>query len=164
MIVSRFGVMFFADSVRAFANLRRAAKADAELRFIAWRSPDENPFMTTAERAAAPFLPNIPARQPNLPGPFAFADAKRLHQILAASGWAEIDIQPIDVPCSFPEKELMGYVTRIGPLGQVLHETDDQTRTRIVEAVRDAFTPFVHGAEVRTTAACWTVGARAGRA
>src|SRR5579872_6560608 len=58
MIISRFGVMFFDEPVRAFANLRRAATANAELRFVAWRSAAENPFMTTAERAAAPLLPN----------------------------------------------------------------------------------------------------------
>ena len=74
MIISRFGVMFFDDSVRAFANLRRAATDDAELRFVAWRSAAENPFMTTAERAAAPLLPNLPARRPDAPGQFAFAD------------------------------------------------------------------------------------------
>src|SRR4051812_39645773 len=60
MIISRFGVMFFDDPVRAFANLRRAAMDNAEFRFIAWRSAAENPFMTTAERAAAPLLPNVP--------------------------------------------------------------------------------------------------------
>src|SRR5205814_9413862 len=49
MIISRFGVMFFNDSVRAFANLRQATRGDADLRSIAWRSAEENPFMTTAE-------------------------------------------------------------------------------------------------------------------
>jgi ubiquinone/menaquinone biosynthesis C-methylase UbiE len=37
-IISRFGVMFFADFVQAFSNLRRAAKEGAEVRLIAWRS------------------------------------------------------------------------------------------------------------------------------
>ena len=50
--------------------------SDAELRFIAWRSAAENPFMTTAERAAAPLLPNLPARRPDAPGQFAFADQR----------------------------------------------------------------------------------------
>ena len=62
-IMSRFGVMFFADPVRAFANLRNAAGKEATLCFIAWRSPAENRFMTTAERAAASLLPNLPARR-----------------------------------------------------------------------------------------------------
>lgn len=38
LVVSRFGVMFFADPVVAFANLRRAAMVGAGLRFVAWRS------------------------------------------------------------------------------------------------------------------------------
>jgi ubiquinone/menaquinone biosynthesis C-methylase UbiE len=161
MIISRFGVMFFDDFVRAFANLRRAAKEHAELRFVAWRSASENPFMTTAERAAAPLLPNIPARRPDAPGQFAFADQRRVSRILEESGWAEIDIRPIDVACTLPDKEQVRYMARFGPVGQVLHEADDQTRTQVIETVRAAFEPYVRGAAVRFTAACWLVSARA---
>jgi len=161
IVISRFGVMFFDDPVRAFANLRSAATDNADLLFIAWRSAEENPFMTTAERAAAPLLPNIPARRPDAPGQFAFADQRRVHRILEDSGWGEIDIQPIDVACAMPESELVGYVSRLGPLGRVLHEADDRTRSHVIETVRVAFDPYVHGAEVRFTAACWMVGARA---
>lgn len=161
MIISRFGVMFFGDPVQAFANLRRASEDGAGLQFIAWRSPSENPFMTTAERAAAPLLPNLPARKPDAPGQFAFADQGRVHRILEDSGWADIDLQPLDVACTLPEKELVRYFTRLGPVGQILHEADDQTRLLVIETVRAAFEPFVHEAEVRFTAACWKVSARA---
>jgi SAM-dependent methyltransferase len=161
VIVSRFGVMFFDDSVAAFANLRRAARSGARLWFVVWRDPAENPFMTTAERAAAPFVPNIPARQPDAPGQFAFADRSRVHRILDDSGWTGIDIRPLDIPCSLPEKQLKPYLTRLGPLGRALDQADEPTRERIVEAVRAAFDPFVHGAEVRFTGACWVVSARA---
>ena len=161
LILSRFGVMFFDDSVRAFANLRRAARPAAELRFVAWRSAAENPFMTTAERAAAPLLPNLPTRRPEAPGQFAFADRRRLSSILEESGWAEIDIRPIDVACTLPEKELVRYLSQLGPVGLRLQEADDRTRTQVIETVRAAFEPYVHGAEVRFTAACWGVSARA---
>ncbi|MBI3898467.1 MAG: methyltransferase domain-containing protein [Gammaproteobacteria bacterium] len=163
-IISRFGVMFFDDFVRAFANLRRAASDGAELRFIAWRSPAENPFMTTAERAAAPLLPNIPVRQPDAPGQFAFADRNRVLRLLDESGWTEIDIRPIDVACSFPEKELVRYLTRLGPVGRILHEVDEPTRRQVIDTVRTAFNHYVHGAEVRFNAACWVVGARSSSA
>jgi len=33
-----------------------------------------------------------------------------------------------------------------------LQKEDEQTRTRVVEAIRGAFDPFAHGAEVRFTA------------
>src|SRR5437764_12412260 len=113
--------MFFSDPVAACGNLRQAGSDGAELRFIAWRSAQENPFMTTAERAAAPLLPNLPARRPDAPGQFAFADRNRLYSILEESGWAEIDIRPLDA-LMLPEKELVRYLTALGPVGLALQE------------------------------------------
>ena len=81
-------------------------------------------------------------------------------QILADSGWNAVDIQPIDIECTLPAHELERFVTRLGPLGQALQEADGDTRTRVIDAVRAAFQPFVHGDEVRYTAACWMVNAR----
>jgi len=161
MIVSRFGVMFFEDPVRAFANLRSAATDDAHLKLMVWRSADDNPFMTTAERAAAPLLPDMPARDLNGPGQFAFADPTRVTGILDQSGWAGIDIAPIDVVCTLPEAELLGYITCLGPLGRMLPQLDEQLREQVIRTVRPAFDPYVHGPDVRFTAACWTVSARA---
>jgi SAM-dependent methyltransferase len=160
-IVSRLGVMFFDDPVRAFANLRHAAKDGAGLSFIAWRSAAENPFMTTAERAAAPLLSNLPPRVPGAPGQFAFADRQRVQAILEESGWSGIDIQPVDLPCAMPEKDLLGYLSRLGPVGIALLQADEETRARVIDTVRAAFELYVHGDEVRLTAACWLVKGRA---
>jgi len=161
MIISRLGVMFFADPLRAFANLRRAAADDAELRFVAFRSAAENPFMTTAERAAAPLLPNLAARRQNGPGQFAFANGDRVRVILQDSGWSEVDVRPVDVACTLPEKELIHYLTHLGPVGRALQEVDDETRAQVITVARAAFDPYVHGIEVRLNAACWMVSARA---
>jgi SAM-dependent methyltransferase len=159
LIVSRFGVMFFADPVRAFANLRRAARAGAALRLVVWRGAADNPFMTTAERTAAPFLPNLPPRRAGAPGQFAFADRQHVAAVLSASGWSGVDIEPLDVACAFPARELVRYIARLGPVGMALQEVDETTRARVIDAVRPAFDPFVHGDDVRFTAACWLVAA-----
>jgi hypothetical protein len=98
VILSRFGVMFFDDTAQAMSNLRRAASSGAELRLLAWRSPQDNPFMTTAERAAAPLLPSLPERRPDAAGQFAFADAERIRGILERSGWLDIDKAPSTWP------------------------------------------------------------------
>jgi SAM-dependent methyltransferase len=160
-IVSRFGVMFFDDSVAAFTNLRRAATRDATLWFAAWRSAAENPFMTAAERAATPFLPNLPPREPNAPGQFAFADRARVEGLLAASGWSEIDVRPIDVSCTLPRADLERYVTRIGPVGRAIQELDAEARAQLLKSVHAAFDPYVDGDEVRFGTACWIATARA---
>lgn len=161
MIISRLGVMFFADPVQAFANLRRAARPGAALRFIAWRGAAENPFMTTAEQATRPLLPDLPARRPDAPGQFGFADRKRVESVLKRSGWDAIAIEPIDIALSFPLSELTRYVSWLGPVGTLLQAMEEPRRTQVVETVRGAFDRYVHGNEIRFTAACWMVAARA---
>jgi len=163
-VISRFGVMFFEDSIQAFSNLHRAAKNGAALHFIAWRSPAENPFMTTAVRAALPLVPKLAAtvdRPADAPGQFAFADAERVRGILERSGWRDIRLQPIDVTCTFPEQDLVRYFTQLGPLGSALRELDSEARTAVVDTVRAAFEPFVDGPTVRFVAACWDARASA---
>jgi hypothetical protein len=67
----------------------------------------------------------------------------------------------LDVACTLPKNEFVRYLSRLGPVGLILQEADDRTRARVIETVRGAFDPYVYGAEVRFTAACWMVGARA---
>ncbi len=161
LIVSRFGVMFFDDPVTAFANLRAAAADGAGLRLIVWRGPRDNPFMTTAERAVAPLLPDQPLRRTDGPGQFAFADRARVEQILADGGWSEVELTPTDVVCTLPAHDLVRYLTQLGPVAHALREVDPALRPRIVETAQAAFAPFVDGDVVRFTAGCWTVTARA---
>ena len=161
-IVSRFGVMFFSDPVRAFTNLRGGVRDGARLHGLAWRDPDQNPFMTAAERAAEPLLPGVSERSPNEPGQFAWARRSRIHDILDASGWREIEIAPLDVRCAFPAADLELYVTRLGPVGRRVQSLDADTAGRVVDAVLPAFEPYREGDEIHFTAACWEVEARAG--
>jgi SAM-dependent methyltransferase len=159
--ISRFGVMFFPDPVRAFANLRGAAQEGARLAAVVWRSPEDNPFMTQAPRAAAPLLPLPPAPAPGAPGQFAFADPGRVQAILREGGWHDVALEPVDLACAMPEPGLEPYLTRLGPVGQALKEADPALRERVVAVLREAFAPYVDGPVVRFTAACWLVRARA---
>lgn len=160
LIVSRFGVMFFERPVLAFARLRQAAAPGAALCCIAWRSAAENPFMTTAERTAAPLMPELPSRPANGPGQFAFADREQVASYLAEAGWSEIDIQPLDMDCTLPEAALAGYVTRVGQVGMAMQALEPARRAQVAESVLAAFAPFIHQGEARYTAACWQIQAR----
>ncbi|WP_245514637.1 MULTISPECIES: methyltransferase domain-containing protein [unclassified Mesorhizobium] len=160
-VVSRFGVMFFDDPVAAFNNISQAAMRGGKLAFVAWRSPRENDFMTTAARAAAPFLPPAPAPDPEAPGQFAFADGARVRRILEASGWSSIKVERADVPCQIAEDHLMTYATRLGPVGAALRELDRATAEKITAALPAAFAPFVTDGKADFIAACWLVTALA---
>lgn len=161
MATSRFGVMFFDDPAAAFTRIRSAMTPGAPLAAIAWRSPAENPFMTCAERAAAPLLPSLQPMRPNAPGQFGFADPEHVHTILSESGWHDVAISAIDIACAMPEAALLPYLSNLGRIGVALQQADAAIRTQVLGVARAAFAPFVEGGTVRFTAACWMIEARA---
>src|SRR5262249_23771195 len=60
LLFSRFGVMFFAEPARAFANLRAALKPSGRLAFACWRKFNENPWLQVPLRAALEHVPPLP--------------------------------------------------------------------------------------------------------
>ena len=90
--VSRFGVMFFADPIAAFANIASLVSAGGRLGFVCWQAPDLNPWMSTLAREVATLFPPQPPPDPHAPGPFAFADPARTREIVRAGGWANVSV------------------------------------------------------------------------
>ncbi|HEX8307503.1 MAG TPA: methyltransferase domain-containing protein [Allosphingosinicella sp.] len=159
-LVSRFGVMFFADPVEAFRNLRSALRPGGRLAFVAWRSPAENAFMTAAERSAGDLI-QLPERIEGGPGQFGFADCGRVSSILGTSGWVGVEIRPVDVECSLAEEDLRLYARRMGPVADLLPTLDEATRSEVERRLDSAFEPYLRDGEARFTAACWRVTASA---
>ena len=91
-VISRFGVMFFADPVAAFANIRSATRPGGRLVFVCWQPQAANQWLLVPGAALAQHVrPPDPAPGDG-PGMFAFADPDRLRPILAAAGWGDIEI------------------------------------------------------------------------
>jgi SAM-dependent methyltransferase len=105
--VSQFGVMFFADPVGAFANVRSQLRPSGRLAFACWRGEDENPWFPSAALAgvAPPPPPPPPGTSPT--GPFALADPQRVHDILSGAGFAGVTITPHDLVAEVPEESLI---------------------------------------------------------
>ena len=94
LLASRFGVMFFADPVLSFANMRKALRPSGRLAFACWREPRENPFFMAPLQAVYKHVPKLPQQGPEDPGPFAFASEARVHRILGAAGFTGIAMEP----------------------------------------------------------------------
>lgn len=160
LVVSRFGVMFFDDSDAAFQNLRRATQSMGRLHFFCWRSPEENPFMTQADRAAAPLMTRLPERKPDGPGQFAFADKGLIGDVLRESGWGNIEINPVDLEFSMPANDLEFYFTHLGVIGAHFQLEDKATQAKVIRTLHNAFERYIDGDDVRFQAALWHVAAQ----
>src|SRR5580692_4167260 len=97
LLVSRFGVMFFAEPAVSFANLRKALRPSGRVAFACWREPRENPWMMAPLQAVYQHVPKLPQQGPEDPGPFAFASAERVNRILSEAGFSAIAMEPCNL-------------------------------------------------------------------
>jgi SAM-dependent methyltransferase len=98
-LVSRLGVMFFAEDAAAFANLRRWLAPGGRFAFAVWGPVDENAWMSEV-RAAARQVIDLPPIDPSVPGPFRYADVSSLLSLLERAGFA--GLQAIDWKGTLP--------------------------------------------------------------
>ena len=162
LIFSRFGVMFFDDPIGAFANLHKALKPGGRLAFVCWRTAPENLWGFTPLTAAKPFLPELPAPDPNAPGPFAFADPQRILSILTDVGFHNVETRAYDgvMRMGSDIATIAAQTLQIGPLSRAVGEADGTTRAQIVDAVRGAMAKFMTpDGEIAPPTACWLVSA-----
>ncbi len=90
-LVSRFGSMFFAEPVPAFANLRAMLKPGGRMDLAVWGPPMENPWMLKGMEVARQHV-EIPPPVPRAPGPFAFEDIDYLREVLDGAGFGKVDV------------------------------------------------------------------------
>lgn len=157
---SRFGSMFFADPVAAFANIRKAIRPGGRLALVVWRAAAENPWMSAPMTAVAPLL-SVPPAPPNplAPGPFAFADRERLRGILAEAGFARIAIEPHDQAIGWSDVETaLRMALRIGPAAAAMRDNPDR-RPAMMDAVRAVLAAHAGPDGVRMGSATWIVRA-----
>ncbi|GAB4353573.1 MAG: methyltransferase domain-containing protein [Immundisolibacter sp.] len=165
LLFSRFGVMFFADPVAAFGNLHRSLKPTGRLVFMCWRALDENPWIAAPTQAAIAALGEAyrpaPPADPHAPGPFAFADADHVRDILRHAGFTAVAIDPLDEPLHLGDLHTaLDYLKNMGPISQALPKVDADQRHAVDLAMRNALDRYRVDGEVRAPSATWIVTAR----
>lgn len=161
LLVSRHGVMFFADPVAAFTHLSRIAAPGAGLLFSCFREPSLNPFMTEVTRLLPPAGPSDPLA----PGPFAFADPVRLETILRKAGWADVALEPFDFAMVVgagkdPVAEALAYFQAIGPAARARRDLDEEQLATFQTDLRKLAEQHCSDGIVALRAAAWIVSAR----
>jgi ubiquinone/menaquinone biosynthesis C-methylase UbiE len=165
LLASRFGVMFFADPVRSFANLRRALRPTGRLAFACWREPRENPWMITPLQAVYQHVPKLPQMAPEDPGPFAFASEERVRRILGEAGFKDIALEAcplaLDLAIGRGLEAAVQGALEIGPASRALDGHPAEVRAAAANTVRETLARFVDGSSVRLPGSIWLVTARA---
>ena len=158
-LFSRFGVMFFAEPVAAFANFRRALKPTGRVAFVCWRTPQENPWGLVPFRAAAQHLPPIERPGPEDPGQYAFGDRARVERILTQAGFASPAFEPLDRPIRLGADiaDTLENLSRFGPLARAFADAAPEQVARAKDAVAAALKPHETADGISLPGAVWLV-------
>jgi SAM-dependent methyltransferase len=163
LLMSRFGVMFFAEPAVSFANMRKGLRRGGRVAFACWREPRANPWLMLPLQEAYKFAPRLPELGPEDPGPFAFASRERVARVLGEAGLSEVALQPVDLTLDIAvgrglDAAVEGALA-IGPASRALEDQSAETRAAAAASIRAALAPFQNGSAVALAAAIWIVTA-----
>ncbi|ASM72401.1 MULTISPECIES: class I SAM-dependent methyltransferase [Roseobacteraceae] len=162
-LISRFGVMFFADTTVAFANIARALRPGGRMVMAAWGPAHLNPWFMEPARVARERLGTPSKVDRTLPGPFAFEDAGRVTRLLGAAG-LDVTVTPVDLRLGALDTldALAEQSCHIGPASGIMREFNatDADCKAIHKGIAQAFTAFDSPDGVRVPARINLITAR----
>jgi SAM-dependent methyltransferase len=160
LVVSRFGVMFFADPVAAFANLAGATAPGGRFVAIVWQSVERNDWVALP-RIALALGRELPPLPTDAPGPMGLADPDRTRRILGDAGWSDVQLDEATVPYEFgPDVESATTHARdVGFMRALLEGLDDAQTEAAVDALRAVMAEHAAPDGVRLDSRIWVVQA-----
>ncbi|WBB59795.1 methyltransferase domain-containing protein [Streptomyces sp. WMMC500] len=163
LAISRNGVMFFADPVAAFANVRRALRPAGRLVFVCWRAPEESAYSLVPRAALGRYVtvPGPPGADE--PGPNSLADPDRVRDVLGRAGLADVQLEPEDEPMYVGADldEAVDFVLNRQSLREPMAELDAATTAKATEELREALASYVTPEGVLLRSPAWLVTAHA---
>ncbi len=139
-LFSRFGVMFFAEPVEAFANLRRALCPGGRCTFVCWSAQQENPWLTEPLAAVGRHV-DLPDRAADdEPGPFVFARPGCVEETLSRAGFADAHSTTLrgELLLGGPGTldAAVEFSLHVGAAASVLADVTGPVRDRAIEELR----------------------------
>ena len=160
LVVSRFGVMFFADPVAAFANLLRATAPGGRFAAVVWQAVERNDWIALP-RAALALGGDAPPIVNDVPGPMGLADADRTRGILTAAGWSDVQHDEAVLPYEYGPDVVaaVAHARNVGMVRALLDGLDAERTEQAVDALRAVMAEHATTDGVRLDSRAWIIRA-----
>ncbi len=158
--ISRFGTMFFAEPVVAFANVAGALRAGGRLCLATWQPLARNDWLTVPGAALLRYG-RLPDTAAGGPGMFGQSDPDVIVATLRAAGFANVECDPVTVTFELGRdvEDATDYLARSGIGRAVLDSVPAARQPEALDAVRAVLAEFTDRGAVRLDGAVWIVGA-----
>ena len=143
-VVSRLGVMLFADPLAAMREMLRVVKPGGSLAFAVWHKSEVNPFCHLVSDVMDQHIEAAPT-DPDAPNAFRFADPGKLVEVMKRAGVSELHEEivsfDLEAPLSPLEFWRMRSITS-DTLREKLARLSESERTQIAAEVQQAVEKF----------------------
>jgi len=160
LAISRFGTMFFADPVAAFANVGRALRPGARLVMLVWQGRDSNEWATVIQQALSPGRP--PLRPAGGPDAFSLADPSVTQDILSAAGFTEIGFTDVHEPVFYGHdvESALEAMLEFSTVNDLLADLDAESAAQARDRLRATLAAHETGRGVLLDSRAWLVTCR----
>ncbi|MFF9481232.1 class I SAM-dependent methyltransferase [Streptomyces sp. NPDC014733] len=159
--ISRYGVMFFADPVAAFAAVGRALRPGGRLAFICPADPPLNDWVTAVESLRG-LLPLGDLGKPGAPGMFSLADPEHIRAVLTAAGFTGVNVSQVQADGVWGEnaEDAAEFLLGSGPGRHLLEQAGPAAREHTHRTLTDHLrTHEAADGTVRLRSTSWLVRA-----
>ena len=139
LAISRFGVMFFENPLKAFQNIKSAIQKGHELRFVCWAPLTANDFFLSPLNTVVDITGVSFAEPGNEPGPLAFSDRTYLSSILKAAKFSSINIDVLETSITTKDsvEKNASLLMEIGMAFRAIKEAAPSDE--VLDEIREAF-------------------------
>jgi SAM-dependent methyltransferase len=158
--ISRFGTMFFADPVAAFANIATTLTHGGRLCLATWQPLAANDWLTIPGSALLR-CGSLPETAPGAPGMFAQSDPDTVAATLRQAGYTDIglDAETVRLSLGRDPADAADYLASSGVGRAVLDTIPVYQRAAAVDAVRAVLADHTDAVGVRLAGAIWLITA-----
>src|SRR6266540_7133582 len=157
VVISSFGVMFFADTQAAFGNIVSGLRRGGRMAFLCWQDDACNEQFAIPQRAIAAHT-----QAPGLAADDLFADRRRVTEMLITAGCSEVQVEDVRdrMWLGSDADDVVGYVGSMPRLRTQLEELDNGPAEEVLHSMAAEFAARQGADGVWAACAAWLVTAR----
>jgi ubiquinone/menaquinone biosynthesis C-methylase UbiE len=160
VVISKFGVMFFADPAAAFANIAAGVRPGGRLAFLCWQDDQHNEVFSIPLGAFLAYTqPPSPIRDA------LFENPRRVSDLLSSTGWEDVRTEALSEPAWLGSDvaDVMSYVRGTRMVRELAGQVaDDALTERVLASLAEQYAARQRPDGIWVRAGAWLVTARRG--
>jgi len=143
-VVSRFGVMLFADPAAGVREMLRVARPGGVVAAAVWGAPERNPYLAVPIGTIA-HLAAVPPQDPDAPGVFRLGGPGQLAALFARAGGRDVreERRAFSMEAPIALDDFWPFLLRLAsPMRAVVESLPSPLQDEIGAAVREAVLPY----------------------